>query len=241
MSRCFIEGMGGGAENLFAAIGVTYPAGSTLTCYNGSKTFKAKTTTGQWVFAIPEAGTWTVTATDGTNSKSQSVRITSEGQVESVRLIYPLYLVKNGVMNEEYVFQKNSGNSTATTVDGVLRVVILDNQYATWYTSKQIPLADYSYATIKIAGGAARYNVSFGVLTSKESFDEEDGSPFGTNRVSVKNGEWPYTIDAQTLNFDLSNINESMYFGLSIAGTSNLDDPVYVHSGLDIEDLMLVG
>lgn len=87
---------GGGSGKIFAAIGVTYPAGSTLTCTNGIKTLTAKTTSGQWVFAIPEAGTWTVTATDGTNSKSQSVSITAEGQFESVALSYRFYVFKSG-------------------------------------------------------------------------------------------------------------------------------------------------
>lgn len=80
------KGSGGG--KLFAAIGVTYPAGSTLTCTKGTTTLKAETTSGQWVFAIPEAGTWTVTATNGTNTKSQNVSIASEGQLESVTLAY---------------------------------------------------------------------------------------------------------------------------------------------------------
>ncbi len=87
---------GGGGTKLFAAIGVTYPAGSTLTCTNGTKTLTAKTTSGQWVFAIPETGTWTVTATQGTNTKSQSVSITSEGQFESVELSYQLVIIENG-------------------------------------------------------------------------------------------------------------------------------------------------
>ena len=89
----------GGGTKLFAAIGVTYPSGSTLTCTNGTKTLTAKTTSGQWVFAIPEAGTWTVTSTanDGSgNSKSQSVSITTEGQSESVELSYDYYIFKSG-------------------------------------------------------------------------------------------------------------------------------------------------
>lgn len=81
-----------GGTKLFAAIGVTYPEGSTLTCTDGTKTLKAKTTTGQWVFSIPYAGTWTVTATDGTNTKSESVEITAEGQFESVVLSYRKYI-----------------------------------------------------------------------------------------------------------------------------------------------------
>ena len=86
----------GGGTKLFAAIGVTYPAGSTVTCTNGTKTLKAKTTSGQWVFAVPEVGTWTVTATDGTNTKSESVSITAEGQVESITITFGHYLFTEG-------------------------------------------------------------------------------------------------------------------------------------------------
>lgn len=90
---------GGGSGKLFAAIGVTYPAGSTVTCTNGTKTLTAKTTSGQWVFAIPEAGTWTVTATDAadaTKTKSASFEITTEGQSESVTLSYQLVIIEDG-------------------------------------------------------------------------------------------------------------------------------------------------
>lgn len=82
----------GGGTKLFAAIGVTYPAGSVVTCTNGTKTLTAKNTSGQWVFAIPEAGTWTVKATSGSNTKSQSVSITSEGQFEQIALSFELVL-----------------------------------------------------------------------------------------------------------------------------------------------------
>jgi hypothetical protein len=87
---------GSGTGKLFAAIGVTFPAGSTLTCTNGTKTLKAKTTSGQWVFAIPAAGTWTVKAVSGSNTKSQSVSITKEGQFESVTLSFQLILFDGG-------------------------------------------------------------------------------------------------------------------------------------------------
>ena len=77
---------------LFAAISVDYPAGSQLTCSDGTRTFSAENSSGQWVFVIPKAGTWTVTATNGTDTKSQSVSITTEGQWESVELSYALVL-----------------------------------------------------------------------------------------------------------------------------------------------------
>ena len=87
--------VGGGAK-AFALIGVTYSAGSTCTCTDGMKTLKLKNTSGQGIFIIPYAATWTVTATNGTNTKSQSVEITTEGQNVSVTLSYELLLFDGG-------------------------------------------------------------------------------------------------------------------------------------------------
>lgn len=80
--------LSGGAK-AFAVIGVTYPAGSTCTCTEGSKTLKLKDTSGQGFFLIPYAGTWTVTATDGTNTKSESITV-AEGENKIINLSYGL-------------------------------------------------------------------------------------------------------------------------------------------------------
>lgn len=104
-----IEGITGGTE-MFAAIGVTYSAGSTLTCTNVETgeilTANPKTEGNtQWVFAIPQVGTWTVTATDGANTSNKSVEIISEGQFESINLEY-IYVLFDG---------ENGGDNTRIT------------------------------------------------------------------------------------------------------------------------------
>lgn len=71
-----------------ATIHVTYPAGSTCTATDGVTTLTAPDTSGTWDCVVPNAGTWTVRATDGTNSKSASVSITADGQSKSVTLAY---------------------------------------------------------------------------------------------------------------------------------------------------------
>lgn len=96
MSSCFITRRGGGISKAYAVIGVTYPTGSTCTCTDGVKTLSLKNTSGQGIFIIPYAATWTVTATNGTNTKSQSVEITTEGQSVSVTLSYGLFLFDGG-------------------------------------------------------------------------------------------------------------------------------------------------
>lgn len=96
MGSCFITRRGGGTSKTYAVIGVTYPTGSNCTCTDGAKTLKLKNTSGQGIFLIPYAATWTVTATNGTNTKSQSVEITTEGQIISVTLSYGLFLFDGG-------------------------------------------------------------------------------------------------------------------------------------------------
>lgn len=103
--------MSGGAK-AFAVIGVTYPEGSTCTCTDGTKTLKLKDTSGQGIFLIPYAATWTVTATDGTNTRSESVEITSEGQSTSVSISYRLYLYKLG---DEFTSITNGWNISDST------------------------------------------------------------------------------------------------------------------------------
>ena len=83
--------LSGGAK-AFAVISVTYPAGSVCTCSDGIKTLKLKGTSGQGFFLIPYAATWTVTATDGTKTTSESVEITNEGQSVRVPVSYQLIL-----------------------------------------------------------------------------------------------------------------------------------------------------
>lgn len=93
MGEAFITRRGGGIP--YAVIGVTYPSGSVCTCTSGTLTLTAKDTTGKAMFVIPYAGTWTVKAVKGSQSASKAVKITAEGQVATVELLYKLIMVPN--------------------------------------------------------------------------------------------------------------------------------------------------
>ena len=92
----FLMGNSSITSTAYAVIGVTYPSGSTCTCTNGSKTLKAKDTSGKALFVIPSAGTWTVKAVSGSKSTSKTVSITAEGQVETVTLMFETILFDGG-------------------------------------------------------------------------------------------------------------------------------------------------
>ena len=85
-----------------ATISITYPAGSICTCSDGSTTFTAPDTGGSWVCVVPNAGTWTVKATNGTSTATDTVTITEYGQNESVTLTYIIYLFKDGSFHPDY-------------------------------------------------------------------------------------------------------------------------------------------
>lgn len=168
-----IIGIGGAGTKLFAAIGVTYLAGSTLTCTNGTKTLTAKTTTGEWVFAIPEAGTWTVTA----GSKSKSVNITTEGQFEKVNLS-ELVLFDGGdntaVTGGWGIKGHNVPNISKVTVGDELYITITGTtgtNYKVWpiYPQNTIDLSEHSTMKVNVKAGSNISGVfSLAILTDIE-------------------------------------------------------------------------
>ena len=135
----------------YAVIGVTYPSGSTVTCTNGSKTLKAKDTSGKALFVIPSAGTWTVKAVKGSKSTSKAVSITAEGQVETVTLIFELILFDGG--DKTSVTGGWIGKGVTPTVSNVLSFSITNTdetfpKAASVHTKNKIDLSKYNKLTV---------------------------------------------------------------------------------------------
>lgn len=152
------------AAEPYAVIGVTYPAGSVCTCTNGSKTLTAKDTSGTAMFTIPEAGTWTVKAVKGSQTKSQAVSITAEGQVETVKLTYELVLFDGS----------NGGDDTALT--GGWNLTSTDDVDYSEVTNKHIYIQ---------AGGYANAGSWYGGDTDAQTKKTIDTSGCSTAEVTV--------------------------------------------------------
>ena len=82
---------------LRSVIAVTYPAGSICTCTNGTRTLKARDTSGYALFNVT-VGEWTVTARteDGNKETNKTVSITDGGQCASVALFFEFVLYETG-------------------------------------------------------------------------------------------------------------------------------------------------
>lgn len=143
-----------------ATINITYPAGSTCTCSDGTTTLSAPDTSGTWACIVPNAGTWTVTSTSGAETDSKAVTITTDGQSTSVELSYALFLFKpnapSDIIAGEWEIPGN-GTVTAEAELTVKSVNAYGNDRALSARTKgQIDLTEYStlQATCKASGGS---------------------------------------------------------------------------------------
>lgn len=143
-----------------ATINITYPAGSTCTCSDGTTTISAPDTSGTWACIVPNAGTWTVTSTSGKETDSKTVTITTDGQSISVELSYALFLFKPNAPSDIIAGEwEMTGNSTVTAeAELVVKSVnnYNNNGLISARTKGQIDLTEYStlQATCKASGGS---------------------------------------------------------------------------------------
>lgn len=147
-----------------ATINVTYPAGSTCTCSDGTTTLTAPNTSGSWTCIVYNAGTWTATATDGDKSKSADVVITTDGQTESVTLLYITYLFKDG---ETYDSLTGGWQGTVNAEKQALQLIVQAGKSQNVHTKSKVDMTDYS--TISVKTDANIRNVSL-VLIIEDSY-----------------------------------------------------------------------
>ena len=140
---------------LFAAtINITYPAGSTCTCSDGTTTLSAPDTSGTWTCTVPNAGKWTVTSTDGDKSKSADVVITTDGQIESVTLLYITYLFKDG---ETYDSLTGGWNGTVNAEKQALQLNAAAEKTNFAYPKSKIDLTNYDTVSAVVTENISAY------------------------------------------------------------------------------------
>lgn len=149
MSEVLLTRRGGGSnyKNAYALISAEYPAGSVCTCTNGTKTLRAGNTYGVWMFAIPSAGKWTVSCTDGSKTTSRAVEITEQYQTKNVLLVYAMTLFDGGSDGVEWSVL--AANPTAS-IDKTIRIVAshASNNVTSGVSTANPILLDGTYSTL---------------------------------------------------------------------------------------------
>lgn len=111
-----VGGGGSAVSTAWAYINAAYPSGSVCTATNGVKTLTAADTGGLYVFHIPQptsgSESWTVSCTDGTTTRSDTVTISSQYQIEPVELRYSR--LPEGYREVEYV-ETTKGSASSYT------------------------------------------------------------------------------------------------------------------------------
>ena len=191
----------GSGSKAFAAISVTYPAGSTCTCTDGTKTLKLKSTSGQGFFLIPYAATWTVTATNGTNTKSESVSITTKGSIENVVLKFNLYILRNG--SSDYEFSGYQGRDVSFT-NGEIVTTSTENSTSPFCFKTGINIDEWSTLVFKVKNTdlSTQYAFAFGVKNNADmtTYYSQRSYAAETILTEISNDYREILVDVSALN-----------------------------------------
>lgn len=219
-----------GSGKLFAVIAVTYPEGSICTCSDGTKTMKAKDTSGKALFNV-KAGTYTVEChtSDNSKSKSTSVTVTESdiGKAFAVTLTYELVLyspgdthdnvsggwISNVENTEEYV-------GSIEFASGCIDIISGYHNTRNACTSAKIDLTGYSKLqfTYKWINSSTGYSTWFGISVDQNAYgygDEDVNNSF-VSYYHTPGGDSNKKI---TRYLDISNLSGEYYVKFQLGNT----------------------
>jgi hypothetical protein len=205
-----------------ATINITYPAGSTCTCSDGTTTLSAPDTSGTWACIVPNAGTWTAAATDGVENTSESVSITTDGQIVAIELSYLLWLYKSGNTYNAVTggWSVAEHGSAGGSFDSVLTLnddsMLLSTEvwggsvaYANAFTNNSIDLTGVNTLKFKITGiGNTAYSdkegnthkFRFSLVVANERPTKQNPT-FAADMKILATGEYSVDVSAVTTGY----------------------------------------
>ena len=196
-----------------ATINITYPAGSTCTCSDGTTTLSAPDTSGTWACIVPNAGTWTAAATDGVENTSESVSITTDGQTVAVELSYYTYLFKPNAdtTNVTGGWQLNSNGSLDSAGDQLVATFTNAYDRGNAFNVATINKIDFTEFTTLVAtckaadkNNAAPRSATFAVASTQAGVN-------AAGTASTKVASTTFSNSTTTVQIDVSGISGSYY------------------------------
>ena len=186
-----------------ATIKVTYPSGSTCTATCGSTTLTEPSTTGSWTCTVPNSGTWTIKCTNGSQSTSSTVKITTDGEVKTVELVYTLHLFKAGSgVTSGYTINKTASKTFSITDDKIVWSTDTNVGNQVWITPA-INLSRYNKVCFdfKCTGRySSSYSVTIGVGSDvPTSSGMSPGAFVASTGVSYSTTRGTYSVDLSAI------------------------------------------
>lgn len=201
-----------------ATINVTYPAGSVCTATDGVTTLTAPDTSGTWACVVPNAGTWTVTVTDGSKTDSKSVIIDTDGQIKDV-LVGRDYLFKSGSgAIVEYVKAAYKTHTISMDNDAIVIAKGSGEGSAIWYTQQKIDVSRFKTLKMRArltndSSETSAWKTTFGIADGTNAFTSFD--TYGNIYFAAKTGIWQSSDTMEIYTLDLSGVNGSFYIGFT--------------------------
>lgn len=157
-----------GGEKIKSIIAATYPEGSICTCSNGTKTLKAKDTSGNALFNV-DIGTWTVSCTNGKDTATATASITAAGQAANVSLAYDLIIYAAGKQYVELAEMVGTGSTVVYGQEYIDIHQIADRQRgAIMYTANPVAFdGNYKEMHVVYTAGSDISGGDVGVFDSK--------------------------------------------------------------------------
>lgn len=188
--------------SLFAAtINITYPKGYTCTAKNGTTTLTAPDTSGTWKCVVPNAGTWTLTAKDGSYSVSKSASITKNNQNTSVTIVAELVIFRNGAFQNGFSNNKIDSSHAAFSLEGGNLVVKCGGvSWAINYSlcvKPNVNITPYNTLKFVAATGCGGYYMGVGDSSTDTNYTANFSSNTGYGK--------------KTFNIDVSSVNKNQY------------------------------
>lgn len=205
--------------NFFSAtIVVTYPEGSTCTCSDGKTVLTAPDTSGICTFTVNNAGEWTVKAVSGSDSASESVSITTDGQSESVTLDYTLVVLDSSGWNTTKTgeFSKTGGTGTVSVQTAALELYTestsgVNNRVRTFASHKNaIDFTPYKKLTVKYSETSGNNNQNIELIAGV-SGDKTTATTAETYTAYAKVIDSASAATAGTFEIDITNVNAVGY------------------------------
>jgi hypothetical protein len=178
---------------------------------------EAENTNGQWIFAIPEIGEWIVTATDGTDTSSKTVEITTEGQSINIKLRYITYVYEQAVGPEDTWYTGSAGSWTDKIWHNDEGIAFYSTGKPNFFADTKIDLTDIDTLYFDMAA-KTKDNVKCIVNGTQVNYTT---STFAAEAMST----------GGLTSLDVSALQGEYYYGFKIAaGSSSSSDPFYCHN-----------
>lgn len=228
MSDAFIVRRGGGGAGASLEItgAVTSPA-STVTITNTAlgKTYtKTLDAQGKALFKGLKSGTWNITMTDGTQTATGSIVITTE---YSKSMFYYKFLYDGSKATEDerqctditggWVYEesrwagKDNVHTAASFEPGHIKIAMTGNWNSAYRPTNKADLSDYSTIRMKgtVSGGGSSYGIQLAVWSTK-------AETVLANTNFTQNGSIDITLD-------ISGITGTHYVGIRYSGGNSIN------------------